>query len=220
MRATLSISPPVSVERLRSFSDNIYAFSMTLLITGLKFPDIPEADVPTRLFSELGYDWRHLAIYVITFLGISGYWVLHHHIYSHIEKSDRGLVWLNLLLLLSVTFLPFPTALMGKYGRHASTALIYGIAISLNYTFLNVIAWYACRYKHLTHPNVQALDAFLLQLRLLLPLALAVTGTILAQFYTRLSFLLFFLVTVANILPWQNLLERWLVFRAKREQPQ
>lgn len=206
---------PVTVDRLKSFSDNIYAFSMTLLITGLHFPEIPDARVPAHLFEALGYDWRHLVIYVISFISISSYWILHHYIYSHIVKSDRGLVWLNVLLLLSVTFLPFPTALMGKYGRHASTALVYGIALSVNYVFLNLLAWYAYSFRRLSSPDLSMTDACILQLKLLFPLSLAIIGTILAQFYTRLSFLLFFAVALANVVPWHYLLEA----RLFRDQP-
>jgi len=195
-------APPISLSHLSAFTDNIYAFSMTILITTLRLPSLSEKEASTGLFIALGNEWRFLAIYAISFLSISGYWLLQHTLYTHILKTDRLFIWLNILLLLAVTFLPFPTALMGKYGRHQGTAFIYGLVMVTTYFLINLITWYACRNRRLVSPEIPDAAIRLFRIRLMAPLLLAVAGTLLSLSYIRLAFLFFALVAVANSFPW------------------
>jgi uncharacterized membrane protein len=208
--------PPVSLERLRSFSDAIYAFSMTLLVTGLRLPTLDPQEATTHLFRALQADWRALLVYVISFLTISSYWLLHQTVYSHVIRTDRCFIWLNILLLLVVTFLPFPTALMGKYGRSPDTVFVYGVTISAAYLLINLIARYACAGRRLISKHLPERTIRLLKIRLLLPLIVGILGTVLAFSHIRLAFLLFFLMTlINNMIPWPppDLARKWKIKR-------
>jgi uncharacterized membrane protein len=195
---------PVDVERLKSFSDNIYAFSMTLLITGIHLPELAPENVAFRFLGTLIHEWRQFAIYAISFLNIGSYWLLHHSIYAYINRLDKRLIWLNLLLLLTVTFLPLPTALMGKYGRDPVTALVYGITIAINYIVLCLIVRYVYRNKNLARTDIHLPIKQVVLFRFGLPLILVIMGTLLSFVYTKLSFLLYLCVALVNTVPWQS----------------
>ncbi len=201
----------MEIDRLKSFSDNIFGFAMTLLIAQIIVPQVSQNMVTTQLPGLLLHQWRYFAIYAISFLNIGGYWVLHHTLFAHLQGTDKTLIWLNLLLLLTVTFLPYPTALMGKYGRDTVTASVYGISITLTYGMLNIVCAYACSEARFLKPNIDPHLRRMFQLRLLVPLIIAAIGTMLSFFYFRLSFLVYFLVAVFNSIPmpiWANQLAK------------
>lgn len=207
-RSDYTRKPGVDLSAISAFSDNIYAFSMTILITTLRLPSLSEQTSATELIGALSNDWRFLAIYAVSFLTIGSYWLLHHTIYSYLLKTDRAFIWLNLVLLLAVTFLPFPSALMGKYGRHSDTVFIYGVVISFTYLMINLITWYACANHRLISPELPKKVIRIFQIRVLAPLILAISGTLLALSCVRMAFLFFALMALANSIPWPRILEK------------
>jgi uncharacterized membrane protein len=109
--------------RLEAFSDGVFAIVITLLILDIRIPDVP--------YSVLGRALVALApsvmAYVLSFIIIGIYWVSHHISLQPIRKIDRVFLWLNILLLLFISFIPYPTALLGKYPFKALPIIIYGM---------------------------------------------------------------------------------------------
>ena len=103
--------------RLEAFSDGVFAIAITLLIIEVRVPDSHAGD----LARDLANQWPSYAAFVVSFAIIGIIWVNHHDIFERIVTVDRPLLFLNLLLLLTVAFLPFPTALLGDYIRRATT---------------------------------------------------------------------------------------------------
>jgi uncharacterized membrane protein len=192
---------PGDVQRVKAFSDNIFSFSMTLLVAIITLPQAASGVSEAALSRELLSHWRDYWIYLISFLNISNYWMAHYSIFANIIRSDRGLVSLNMFLLLTSTFLPFPAHLMGQYGRIPVVALLYGITITMSYLFLMLIVLYAYSDNRLTRPGIHLPIKRIVLMRMCIPLAFAILGTLLAFYYTRLSFLFFTVVSVFNILP-------------------
>ncbi|GKZ12465.1 TMEM175 family protein [Haladaptatus sp. T7] len=102
-------------ERLVTFSDGVFAIAITLLVLDISVPTVPAGEpasvLPTLVFEQ----WHELFGYVFSFLVIGSYWVLHRRVFLYIEKSDKRLVWLNLLFLLFVAFVPYATSLFTAY---------------------------------------------------------------------------------------------------------
>ncbi len=67
--------------------------------------------------------------FVVSFLYITIYWVNHHQLFDMVKRCDRGLFWLNSLFLMCLTFIPFPTALIGSYPRETLAVSFYGVAM-------------------------------------------------------------------------------------------
>jgi uncharacterized membrane protein len=91
---------------------------------------------------------------VLSFIIVGVYWVAHHHMLHFIRQVDRKLLWLNLLLLLCVVFIPFPTSLLGTgFGNPLIVRLYEGTLIATNATGL--FFWlYAASHRELLVPQV------------------------------------------------------------------
>jgi uncharacterized membrane protein len=111
--------------RLEAFSDGVFAIVITLLILDIRFPDVEYSQFAATLVSVL----PRILAYVMSFIIIGLYWVTHHNSMHAMKKTDRGFLWLNILLLLCVSFIPFPTSLLGRYPYQAGPIIIYGITL-------------------------------------------------------------------------------------------
>ena len=121
--------------RVEAVSDGIFAIAITLLVL-----TISEPDDYSHLASQLGHRWPSLAAYVVSFAIIGIMWFNHHSVFGYLERIDGGLFYLNLLLLMTVAFLPYPTGVLGKAllaGHGARTAaIVYSVTMAIN-----ALAW-------------------------------------------------------------------------------
>jgi len=113
--------------RLEAFSDGVLAIVITLLILDVKLPAVDY----DHLYGSLLKILPGIGIYVLSFLLIGMYWVFHHFAFMLIREVDGVLLWLNILFLLGISFLPFPTSLLGKYPFHTMPVVIYCINLLL-----------------------------------------------------------------------------------------
>lgn len=135
--------------RLEAFSDGVFAIVITLLILDIRFPDVAYSQFASALRSLL----PRILAYVMSFIIIGVYWVTHHASMHAMRKTDRNFLWLNILLLLCVSFIPFPTSLLGRYPFQAWPIIIYGLTLiacnAVGYLML-VYVWF---HPHLAVPE-------------------------------------------------------------------
>jgi len=116
----------VRTSRLEAFCDGVFAIAATLLVLELRVP----VDSPDLVGSLLRL-WPAYAVYLVSFLTIGIIWVNHHTLLEHCKRVDRRFLYLNLLLLVTVGIVPFPTSLVGSYilsPQWATAALVvYGL---------------------------------------------------------------------------------------------
>ena len=128
--------------RLEAFCDGVFAIAATLLVLELRVP----VDSPDLVGSLLAL-WPAYAVYLVSFLTIGIIWVNHHTLLEHCERVDRRFLYLNLLLLVAVGIVPFPTALVGSYIRSAQWAtaalVIYGLGAVLIAVAFSGVFFYA-----------------------------------------------------------------------------
>jgi uncharacterized membrane protein len=104
----------MSKARLEAFSDGVFAIAITLLVLEVK---VPSADSGHSLAHGLLELWPSYAGFSVSFITIGIIWVNHHAVFATVKSVDRTLLFKNLLLLLTVSFIPFPTAVMAEYLR-------------------------------------------------------------------------------------------------------
>jgi TMEM175 potassium channel family protein len=112
--------------RLETFSDGVFAIAATLLVLELSVSSTDE------LGHALLHIWPQYFAYITSFVTIGIIWMNHHHTVSLIARTDRTMLFINNLLLLTVAFLPFPTKLVGDYLRgdgEQAAALAYAATL-------------------------------------------------------------------------------------------
>lgn len=124
--------------RVESFSDGVFAFAITLLVLGFQVPNLDSAD-DRSLLKALLSQLPQLIPYITSFATIGIIWLNHHTMFHEVDHVERGTLILNLLLLLIVSFIPYPTAVLGRYGALRSSSVLYGAVLTilgLTYTLL------------------------------------------------------------------------------------
>ena len=104
--------------RIEAFSDSVFAIAVTLLVLGVTVPRARDLDAGGSLGRTLMKMWPQYLAFVTSFITILANWVNHHRIFSFIQRTDHPFLYWNGLLLLLITFMPFPTALLAEYLQH------------------------------------------------------------------------------------------------------
>lgn len=144
-----------NTNRLEAFSDGVFAIAITLLVIDLKAPqDLPAG---VSLASALRHQWPDYLAFVTSFATIGIMWINHHRLFRMIGKCDHNLLVLNTLLLLGVTFVPFPTAILaehlGEPGQHTA-ALVYSGTFTVIAVAFNALWRYAAHEGRLLAAEV------------------------------------------------------------------
>jgi uncharacterized membrane protein len=149
---------------MEGFSDGIFAFAITLLVLDVAVP-VRSSD----LVRSLGNEWPAYLAYFVSFATIGAVWLSHTVITEYLDHADQVLMRLNLLLLLVVSFLPFPTRLVAAYhgqDRPERVAVtIYGVNLLLTCLVVSVLWRYATR-EGLIRPDATDEDVRFLSGRL------------------------------------------------------
>jgi uncharacterized membrane protein len=138
--------------RLEAFSDGVFAVAITLLVLNIKPPpDTKLGDM--QLWSALLAQLPTMLAFVTSFATIGIMWINHHRLFNHIKRTDTGLMLLNLLLLLVIVFIPYPTALVAQQyalnpETHAAALLYSGTSVILAICF-NILWRYAAYHNRL-----------------------------------------------------------------------
>jgi uncharacterized membrane protein len=130
------------VGRLLAFSDGVFAIAITLLVLSVPVPDVPAGpDLNARLGDALLRLAPNLGAFAFSFLLVGAQWMIHHRLLRGVRRSDRGLMWLNLLTLLGICLVPLATTLLVRYGDQPNGCIAYAslqVGISLSYMALRL----------------------------------------------------------------------------------
>jgi uncharacterized membrane protein len=139
--------------RLETFSDGVFAIAATLLVLEIGIDSAGAHNLGQALLDL----WPSYLAYVTSFLTIGIIWMNHHFCVETIARSDRTLMFLNLLLLLTVSFLPFPTRLVAEYlQKPGEQTAVYAYAATFIVMSVIYNAWwrYASTNRRLIGENV------------------------------------------------------------------
>ena len=149
----------MSTSRTEAFSDGVFAIAATLLVLELKVPHVE----PGELGGTLLGNWPSYATYVVSFLVIGIIWVNHHAVMERIRNVNRPLLFLNLVFLMAVAVIPFPTALLADYLQAGHderlAAAVYGGSMTLMGVTFGSIWAYAVLSGDLLHKGVDPVRA-------------------------------------------------------------
>lgn len=157
--------PGFRTGRLEAFSDGVFAIAVTLLVLDIAV----SSGAGRHLLRSVADLWPSYLAYVASFSTIGAAWLGHNAITEYLDRADAAFVRLNLLLLLVISFLPFPTRLFAEYIGHDSAervaATIYGVTLLLASTLL-LILWRYAVWARLVRPDAADEEIQLLTERL------------------------------------------------------
>jgi uncharacterized membrane protein len=150
--------------RIEAFSDGVFAIAITLLVLDIRVP-AAELDEPWRAIAG---QWPAYLGYATSFLTVGGLWMAHHGMFRRLRFANGRLMQLNLLLLMAVSFLPFPTRLMAEAIQDAeaerAAVIFYGATLLVISGLLSAIWGVVARDRALLREGVtdEEVDAILL----------------------------------------------------------
>ena len=151
--ATPTESESKALSRLEAFSDGVFAIAITLLVLEIQIPHPTAADTGqlVRMVEDQG---SAFAAYVISFLTILVMWLNHHNVVQFINRADRLFFVINGLLLMTITFVNYPTALVAEathlgFADQRFAALMYGGTLVLVAILYNALWFAAARDRRL-----------------------------------------------------------------------
>jgi uncharacterized membrane protein len=132
--------------RVLALTDGVFAIIITLLVLEIHVPELTQGHSLNEALAEVR---PSLVAFVISFILAGMYWVGHRDLFALIRRTDRGLVWLNILYLLPLCLLPFGAGLLGRYDTEPVALRIYGLNLVV-IAVMRVVIWlYATNRPHL-----------------------------------------------------------------------
>jgi|WetSurMetagenome_2_1015567.scaffolds.fasta_scaffold16789_2 uncharacterized membrane protein len=137
-------------ERLIFFSDAVMAIAITLLVLEIRLPDTLPAGGLREALLSLGP--RYVA-FAVSFFVIGLFWLGHHRMLTSVHGYDRGFMWVNLVFLFLIAFMPFPTAVLGRFGADELAVDFYAIEVGLA-SLARTFIWVYAVKRGLTTPGL------------------------------------------------------------------
>jgi uncharacterized membrane protein len=202
--------PPVEVTettRLEAFSDGVFAIAITLLVLEIRLPFTADAEKEGTLLSALLHLWPAYLAYVTSFLTIAIMWANHHTMFRMIRHADRSMLLINALLLMLITFLNFPTAVVAEYFQKPDAsfaAMFYSGTQFVIGVFFNLMWWYVIKRPHLLEHGITREQAQKLLRQYAIELVAYPIAFGVAFFSPHLSLILCLMVAIFFALPIQR----------------
>jgi uncharacterized membrane protein len=144
--------------RIEAFSDGVFAIAITLLVLDI---DVPESAFG-NLWRGFADQWPAYLSYCTSFVTIGGIWMLHHGVFRRLRYANSAVMRINLLLLMAVSFLPFPTRLVAEAitsgSAERAAVVIYGGSLLVISLVFGALSYAIARDPRLLQPGVDADD--------------------------------------------------------------
>jgi uncharacterized membrane protein len=139
-------------DRVLFFSDAIFAIAITLLVVDIRVPSVPRG-ATIDAAAQLRTAEPQIVGFGISFAVIGLFWIAHHTLFRHIAAFDRTMIWLNLLFLGTIAFLPYPTSLLAATSGQTPAVVFYAACCGTAGLAESAIWIYACRAPGLLAPD-------------------------------------------------------------------
>ena len=149
----------ISRNRLEALVDGIFAFAMTLLVTGLVVPHVSKTEAEVKLAISVAEMRSEFISFLVAFFVLASFWLKHNRHFHYVRRVDSGIMRITLFILACVVLIPFTTNISGDYS-HARFAvdLFHVNMFSLGLFFL-IHWWYLTRSPDITSVVISSRDA-------------------------------------------------------------
>src|SRR5262249_30766484 len=138
--------------------DGVFAIAITLLVLEFKVPRLGQHATGAELWHALAELWPSLIAFLGSFVAILIMWISHHGLFRKVRRIDTPFLYVNGAMLLMITFVPFPTAVLAEYlghpGERVAAAFYAGTFVVVSLTFQ--LWWWAATTRDHLKPSVTA----------------------------------------------------------------
>lgn len=181
--------------RLMGLTDGIFGMVMTLLVFGIALPElqiISSSDFTTFIYALI----PTIGLTIVSFVLISSFWIYHHE-FIKVKRLNIPYLWINIMFLICISFIPFTTSLIGQYSHFFLSEALFGLNIFLTIVFFLLMYLYADSRKFLENTPSKDEKRYVIHTFLLI-MALTVTVNLLDFNVSNKFIYLFLLVPVIS----------------------
>ncbi len=184
--------------RAEALTDGIFAFAMTLLVLGIDVPARAAATQTSDMVSKILQDiYPDISHYLIAFVMLASFWMLHHRCYDRLKAINRKLLWMNVATLMFIALIPFSTDLADDYV----TIPLAGIVFSVNMLIVGTLLYsqwsYAAGNKQLISEEVTQEEVRTVKRRMMIMPGIAIIAIALAALGFPWTVLIYMIAPVA-----------------------
>jgi uncharacterized membrane protein len=197
------------IERLLALTDGVVAIALTLLVLQLQVPADSvgtalhaDPDSAKALWHALNPDIGELTSYLVSFVIISQFWLVHHRVLRGMKGHSEGLAWRNFVFLLGLTIIPFTSDLIGRYGENPLSITAFAMNLALLSLSTQWIYLYATKQNLIVDKQRSAHDELAARVRVCLALTIVAISIVLAWSapqYARFTWALFLVLPFTSV---------------------
>jgi uncharacterized membrane protein len=183
--------------RVMALCDGVFAIVITLLVLEIHVPELASEKGLREALEEIRPSF---VAFLICFVVVAIAWVGHRDLFAHVRRTDRPLVWLNILYMLPLCLLPFGASLLARYERAEVALQLYGfmlVAIAVTRAWM---FWYGTGRPHLLYESIDRRARLLGVVFVAVPAAIYLVAILLAGVAPRVSLWIYGLVPVLFII--------------------
>ncbi|MCL5969929.1 MAG: TMEM175 family protein [Patescibacteria group bacterium] len=144
----------ITTRRLEALTDGIFAFSMTLLVIFIETPKAHHLTNPQQFQLYLVEQYPQFVSYLITFLLLANFWIIHHRISRFIIRTNYLNLWLNIVFMLFIVLLPFTSMIVGDFPKSWGSIFLFVSNLFFICNLLLLIWLYASHHRRLIRPDI------------------------------------------------------------------
>ena len=186
--------------RTEAFSDGVFAIAITLLVLDIRIPESGFADP----WTALAHEWPAYLGFATSFITIGGLWLAHHGMFRRLQYANNRVMRLNLLLLMAVSWLPFPTRFMAEAMRDTdaerAAVIVYGASLFLIALIISGMWGAIALDRRLLKPDVSDAEIKVILRQSAPNLGFYISLTVLALFLPRAAAVGYLVVAVIAVL--------------------
>lgn len=183
--------------RVMALSDGVFAIVITLLVLEIHVPELTHGQTLRGAIEEIRPSF---VAFLISFIVVAIAWVGHRDLFAHVRRTDRPLVWLNILYMLPLCLLPFGASMLARYERYEVALQLYGfmlMAIALTRVWM---FWYGTGRPHLLFESIDRRARVLGVAFVAFPALVYLVAILLAGAAPRVSLWIYALVPILYLL--------------------
>jgi uncharacterized membrane protein len=183
--------------RVMALTDGVFAIILTLLVLEIHVPELASEKGLRQALQEIRPSF---VAFAISFIVVAISWMGHRELFAHVRRTDRPLVWLNVLYMFPLCLLPFGASLIARYDTAAAALQLYGfmlLAIALTRVWM---FWYGTGHPHLLYDSIDRRARVLGVVFVAVPAAVYLVAILIADSSPTISLWIYALVPVVYVI--------------------